>query len=498
MSAAERDTQRQVIPRWRDLVSTIAHRELEPVRQLDSVSFLPSDEDREGLHQREREFEDHGSLSFAADLVSASLVLGPTPRTVAAARVMVDDPRTPEMARLTAASVLHQAEGSPEPDNDVDAADQAARRRAIRDLRGRLHSNPRNAIKWAELARHYTTEGHARKAINAMRLALAMAPADRFILRGAVRLWVHLREPDVAVDVLKAARSVVVTDPWLLASDIAAAATAGRTSRNIRTARQMVTQGRHTPFAMSELISALATLELVAGQSRRARKLFRSALADPNENSIAQAEWASQHLTGLDIDADQIEKSAEARARDQSVGDDVEGTLGSTWEWLIDQPFSAEPAIFGSYHASMWQRFDEGARFAKEGLRANPRDWLLLNNRAFCLACMDQWADAERLIREAEHLAPTEEQPTVMATQGLIRFRAGDVAAGRDLYEQAIAQLDDRAQRIRAELMLTSELVRAGDPTAPQAAQRIIDQIVGSSNRDLMIWIAFLPRQARL
>ena len=46
------------------------------------------------------------------------------------------------------------------------------------------------------------------------------------------------------------------------------------------------------------LAGALATTEMQAGAAKRAHKLFRSALIDPKENSVAQAEWASSRLTG--------------------------------------------------------------------------------------------------------------------------------------------------------------------------------------------------------
>lgn len=41
-------------------------------------------------------------------------------------------------------------------------------------------------------------------------------------------------------------------------------------------------------------------------------------------------------------------------------------------------PFSSEPAIFNSYHASMYRRCDDDAGVAELGLCANARDRLLL------------------------------------------------------------------------------------------------------------------------
>ncbi|HYO75125.1 MAG TPA: hypothetical protein VE010_01580, partial [Thermoanaerobaculia bacterium] len=286
MSAAGRDGDRQVIPRWRDLARTVAHRELGPTRTRVVAAAQPSAEELRGLEERQQEFATHRTLSFAADLLSASIVLGPTPETLAAARLISSDRRSSAMVLDTASSVVAQAaEAGGAAHVDVEGLDEPeTRHRQIAQLRHGLRANPRNAVRWVELAREYTTEGHEFKAARAMRSAVAMAPHDRFVLRCAARLWVHLGDPERAVNTFRHARSAMLADPWLMAAEVATTATAGRPSKNIKHARHMLDGGRHVPFAMSELASALATLELQAGDVRRARRLFRTALVDPNEN----------------------------------------------------------------------------------------------------------------------------------------------------------------------------------------------------------------------
>lgn len=50
----------------------------------------------------------------------------------------------------------------------------------------------------------------------------------------------------------------------------------------------------------TELTSAIATLELENGKHRSSKKLFNLSLDCPNENSLAQAQWVSRVLPGVD------------------------------------------------------------------------------------------------------------------------------------------------------------------------------------------------------
>ena len=121
------------------------------------------------------------------------------------------------------------------------------------------------------------------------------APSNRFILRSAVRLYVHLDEPDTAHRVLSDSASTPV-DPWLVAAEIAVCTLLGRRSRLIKRGRDMLISGHHSTRDTAELASALGTIELEADASKRARRLFGSSLDDPTDNAVAQAVWATRTL----------------------------------------------------------------------------------------------------------------------------------------------------------------------------------------------------------
>jgi hypothetical protein len=495
MTAAASTNERQVIPRWRDLLATAKHGEFGERRRREPTA--PDDRSIEALSERLHDFQRHHTMSFAADLLTASVVLGPTPETKRAAELIVATPNAPAMVRDTAAWVIHGGDrGDTHPSERK--TEKYEDRDQIRRLRRGLHANPRNALRWAELSRHYINEGHERQATTAMRIAVNMAPFDRYILRSAVRLWTHLADPEQAARTLVHARSLVITDPWLLASEIATAATTKRPSRNIKRGREMIEASTHSSFALSELASALATIEMQAGAAKRARRLFRSALIDPNENSVAQAEWASGRLAGdIGLRHEQRELSAEARARRFADDDENDTALDATWDWLNDQPFSTEPASFGSYRASMCGYFEAGIKFARAGLIPNPSNALLLNNLAFSQANTGALRDACETLAKVRADEEGWMRPTLTATRGFVAFRSGEVEKGRNLYRQAIETMPNTEQRLRAELMLASEEARIDAPDS-EIITTVLESIARANDPHLKTWARYVvARTAR-
>ena len=491
MTAANREVDRQVIPRWRDLSATIEHREIGATRCL-PLGPVPA-HDLEALNTRARELQTHRSLSFAADLLSASIVVGVTPDTRDAAKLVEADDASPAMLSQTAKWILRQADARAEA-TATTAEPSDERRLDIARLRQGLRANPRNAVRWAELARNYVNEGHQHKAESAIRISVSMAPYDRFILRSAVRLWVHFSQPKQAVRTLRHARDAVLADPWLLATEIAASSETQIPSRNIKRGREMVEGAFHAPIALSELTSALATIEMQAGADRRARRLFRSALIDPNENSVAQAEWASGRLSGLDLGDEQMGLSAEARARRFADEDNIDASLRATWEWLADQPFSSTPATFGSYLASMCGRFEDGITFAEAGLRPNPRNALLLNNRAFSEANLGDLTAASATLDIPGEIEGAV-RPTLTATRGFVAIRSDETDRGRNLYRQAIEMMPNDTGRLRAELMLASEEARLGAPEGDMVVAAVLEAIAHASDPQLRKWASYVTKK---
>jgi len=457
-------------------------------------SGTPSWTSAERLADQLSDWEQRPSLHVATDLVGAALLVGSTPTADKAAEAVLASDNATGLARRVAQRVLDGGEsrhGSIAGGKDSDSRD------AIRNLKARLARDPRNSIAWAERARYYTIEGQAKAAVGAMRIALALAPDHRYILRAAARLAIHNGEFDEAYSVVSRSRSSA-RDPWLMATEIAAAEVAGRSPKSWRAALRVLDSGSFTSLTTSELASALGTLELRAGSQKRARRLFERALVTPNENSIAQGEWASRQLPSMTVAPNQLEVSWEARAQQYAEEGKSSDALQAAWRWLEDQPFSSGPAEVGSYQASLDQDFAAGAEIARAGLRANPGEFLLTNNLAFCLISQGDTNGLEegrRVLASIDAATLDRDQrSTYLATTGLLAFRSGDVEGGRKRYERSIESTRDRHAAGIALVMLAREEIRARTPLAIRLLQRAKEASESNDvHPDLRRWLRHLP-----
>lgn len=439
MGVKHPETERRIVPRWHSFAATIRRGELSPLGDV-----------HKGLQDARGDFEEKWtawhrsrSVSYATDLVGSALVLDRPDQVKEAAQFIRNYPRASLAAKTLAERVLDPnylplAEDVP----DIRETGRQTIWARIRNLRQRLTNDPRNAMAWCDLALDYAVLGIHSRAQSSMNNGLALAPENRFVLRSACRLFVHLDDSEHAHAVLSNSASSQ-EDPWIMAAEVATASAAGRTSRLLRKARQAISDGGHRPWDLNELSSAVATVELHAGSDKKARKLFRRSLLEPTENAIAQAEWASTRLVGLEVDSTLLAapESFEARARDAFERRDWKQALAESWEWYFDQPFSSEPAVFGSYAAAVGlQDFGSSAEFAAEGLQANPHDPVLRNNFAVALANLGQ---LDRAVEEFSQIKATsqldpDDRVMLLATAGLLSYRLGDIGKGRALYLEAI------------------------------------------------------------
>lgn len=305
-----------------------------------------------------------------------------------------------------------------------------------------------------------------------MRVALAIAPENRFILRSAARLMLHQGEGKQAHRLLTDAQCVQY-DPWVLSAEIATAAALGRTSKYIKHARKILEAGRFSPFHISELASAIGTLEAATGNRKSSRQLISQSLQQPSENAVAQAAWLSRKSGIVTSTVMDVSRSAEAIAWQTFRGADWDRSLSGTQEWHADQPFSSRPAIHGSHLAStVFQNYDLAIVFAQNGLLSNPDDICLYNNLAFALA---HQGDIERAAKAMSKIDMRNLSPShaiyVAATLGLIEFRSGRPDQGRALYRRALQvarAIKDETGKL-AEVYLAFEELRIASPQAEQS-----------------------------
>jgi Tfp pilus assembly protein PilF len=461
MTAASGSSDREVIPRWRTAHATAAAGE---------VTFLRTH--RYPWHEDDAEFERaladwtfDPSAVTAADLVSTSLVFGRAEMAKPPAAFLVSV-GTKDVVLLAIASALitdpdkdHSDGGMPGPDRNSDESHARAR---LQHDRQRLRRDPRNPLAWADSALGYAILGDGIRAERAMQRGLALAPDNRFMLRSAARLLVHRGDPERAHKLLSTATGLT-RDPWLLAAELAVAGAAGRESEFVRRGQELYRSGTYSDRDISELGAALGTIHLKAGNRKKSRNYFHGGLSSPTENAVAQAEWASEQGLGIAAESSLSEspQAFEARARRATEEADWSVALIESWNWYFDQPFASEPAIRGSYAASVGlEDFVSALNIAQLGLRANPHDLTLLNNYAFAAIELGNYASASAKLDFAEMLKPGErDQIYLTATRGLMSFRLGDHERGRQQYRAAIVQA--RASRdADAQAMATLRLVR--------------------------------------
>ena len=312
----------------------------------------------------------------------------------------------------------------------------------IKETRDLLKFYPFNAILYVELSRYYSIVGNREKAIKAMKTALHLTENNRFILRSATRLFAHYDELDYAHDILRKS-PLTNFDPWLISAEISIATIRNRTSRFIKRGNELINSKNISPFNFTELASSLGTVELLSGSVKKSRELFNKALINPNDNSLAQVEWASikDNQLNLNPSSYNVGLNFEAQALDNFQNNEYDLALDNAAKWFMDMPFSKRPIMFGSNLASTILKDQEKSiAFLNAGLHSHPNDPQLINNLAYALALDNRATEAFEHLNKIKHDISLDEPTRIclMATKGLAMFRSGFADPGRHLYIEAI------------------------------------------------------------
>lgn len=458
MGAGPGVDKRDVVPRWRGIARTLKAGEFQ-VRQIPRTL---DEHHTAHLEEARARWESERSDDAAAEFVGSALVSGELRVAEKAAETLLAHPVGAYRVLAERALGLGQIAA---PEDELDAVDPTGFAVAlygkIANAKARLARDPRNALAWADIARYYTALGQFEQAERALRVARSLAPTSRYLLRATVRFLVHLGRERKALDLLKKSPRTR-EDPWLLAAAMSVANAAGLPPPGMKAAKRLLEDGRFRPIEQSELASELATVELGSGSDRRARSLFERSLADPTDNSLAQAQWASRRLTALEVRVEAVDVPfvGEARSRASAQVGNWSQSLEEGLCWLRDQPFDTGAAIHASYIASVGLEDWTTAKAISElGLQANPSDSILVNNLAYAQIQLGELEEAAARLSDSS-LSPKDngERVALTATRGLLLFRLGRAEAGRALYREAI----DYARRLRqpdAELMAHAMLI---------------------------------------
>ncbi len=482
MASFHEDAHRQIVPKWRLAHTSVSAGELAPLAP-------PAPSPPSSLEDLQNDFRHAPSLSIAADLLSASLALFDTGAAAEAAKFVLSCEHEHNRSLLAIArDVLVSTGDSPAARRDANATSQAnsdAIHARLSTLRGRTRDEPRNVIAWLDLARVQESLALHEKSARSMRIALTLAPDNRLVLRSAARLWLHQDERDRAHDLLRQSNRLK-GDPWLLASEIAVAQAADRTSGFISHARNILSARRHPRFHLSELAAALATLELASGAVKKAKELLRYSLLEPAPNALDQATWIARNhrdIAMLNIAPANMSTDLppEAQTWIAIAQQDWATALNHSLAWLQEEPFSRRPAIQASFILTVaLGRHAEAVQIAKCGLQANPRDPFLSNNLAFSLIEAGQLDEAEEELDRASCDPLDDRNRAVLcATRGMLAFRRGYSDRGFARYVEAIESLVriDPALAAAARGFLSLEASRVRRPGAKELLDMAKEQL---------------------
>lgn len=438
---------RRLIPRWRTFAETARRGELAHHASGDPATTTHSIFANNILESRTVEWLHNRTLGHATDLLGASLVVGRRGPAIFEAARFVLDSASSNMARdLAKAAIGKQGFG----DNTPQTVGRHRLYAQVRTLKAWTSCYPMDAIAWIDLARTYSILGQERSAVRCIEIAVRIAGNNRFVLRSAGRFWFHVGDLERAHDLFRRS-PVTQSDPWLLAAEIALGGAAGRQSRLLRHGHRMLRNMQCEPMHVSELAAELATLELDAGNLKKAKKQFAQAIIEPTENTIAQVLWVLAENRRLDVlethladlDAGQ---AFEARTRGHYSSGKWKNVVDATKDWSADEPFAKHPYELGSYVAAVaLDDYVECKEIAQSGLVANSGEFSLLNNLAFACGrlCEIETARAS-MAKISKSQLEDEKLPVFLATSGLVEYRSGNVEAGRRYYGMAVEELESR------------------------------------------------------
>jgi tetratricopeptide (TPR) repeat protein len=306
---------------------------------------------------------------------------------------------------------------------------------------------PNNALGWIERARCYTIDGQVEKANKCVSIALNLAPSDRYIVRCAVRFYIHSDNIDQAWHCVKRA-SEVQFDPWIKATEISIAELLNKSVKKLKGV--IPTSG--TPdhiFHYSELIESFGMLELINGNDHRAKKSFMLAWSNPSHNVVTHSEWIvrARFPALANIAEGKFVESIEATAWQKYHQMKIDEALVAALEWALEEPYARNAYSLASGIAFHNNNYDSAINIVKEGLKSSPYDFGLQNNLCFGLLKKNLVDQAELELLKITPPVGAASHVVYTATKGLLEYKKGNITKGRNLYFDAISGADKLGDR---------------------------------------------------
>lgn len=309
----------------------------------------------------------------------------------------------------------------------------------IRTSNNKYNKNP---LLWCDLGYFYTTLGLREKAKQCFIVASTLNNYNRHVIRSTSRFYLHIEEYGIALDLIRKSPNIK-NDVGLISAEIALSELNGTKSKFIDYGRRKIKDANISFFEKNELLAQIASLEFKNGKSKIGKRLVKECLNAPNENSLAQFEFLKkQYVIDGDFESKQFNVSCnhEALARNYLINNEYQKSLAETEFWISFQPFSLQPAHYGSFLASSFlEDYDKAISIVKKALEISPTDFTLLNNNAFALAHSNEPDKAIKKMNLINRNSLNDFEKAIFnATSGLIKIKQGNIEEGKLLYEKTI------------------------------------------------------------
>jgi tetratricopeptide (TPR) repeat protein len=301
-----------------------------------------------------------------------------------------------------------------------------------------------NSINWIELARLYTIKNQLDKANKCIAVALQLSPNNRFVLRSAVRFFIHTSQEEKAIYYLKKSNAIK-EDPWLISAHIATSRLIDRYSPFIKIGEKIIISKKYSDFDLTELSSSLGTIELEHGSFKKSKPLLDLSLKNPNDNSLAQFEWLTKKDNRLLFNSEafnSVKNPFEAFAYENFQKGNFQESFYNCINWYLDFPYSKRPLVFGSYIAALLEQYDASIIMCLAGLRLNSNEVGFINNIIYALCLQNKLEEVPKYLsllnKNNMHGIDDEERITIQATLGLYHIRIKEFDKGKMFYKKAI------------------------------------------------------------
>ena len=461
---------RRVVPRWRS--STVTAKTAEAWTKPPAVGQNYAEE----LAAKVREFDLSRTVPVAAELMFLAKEVGDVASAKRAATLILGCAES-----ISSSQLLRSAKRVLEGD-EKDVALSSGE--FVREARKLLAIDFHNPVLLMDVARELTARHQDTAALRYVKAAVAMAPTSRFVVRAAARYYLHIGEYDIAHDILRRT-PLLSSDRWIQASEIAVATVRGRTSELVRrTIRNLSHVEKIEPDA-SELASAVATVELLSGADKNAKRLFQKALVQPNDNSLAQVEWAATRLKlVVDETALRTPFSFEANSNNAYRRLQIEEAIAYAKRWVTDEPFASRPHDSLCYLYCLEGRYDEARKAAEAAVRADGGlSFALSLNLLFTkIQSGDVDAAFEELIRLGNRPEAKLHATHILANAGALAYATGELTLGKEFYSRAINAARGRAEP-HTEALARAFFARAATVASDPSAESIVLESATSVER---------------